>query len=128
MRVITVAALTMLALTAPATAQSLENGEDVFKKCRACHAVGPSAKNMVGPLLNGLEGRKAGTIAGFNYTEANKSSGFTWDAATFAKYIKDPRGVIPGTKMVFAGIKDETDIKDLWAYLKQFQADGSIKK
>ena len=126
-RLLTAVAL-CAALCAPAAAQSLENGEEVFKKCRACHSIGPGAKNMVGPLLNGLAGRKSGTIEGFNYSDANKNSGLTWDDATFAKYIKDPRGVMPGTKMVFAGIKDETDIKDLWAYLKQFQADGSIKK
>jgi cytochrome c len=86
--------------------------------------VGETAKNGVGPVLNGLFGRKSGTIENFNYTEANKNSGITWDDATFADYIKDPRSKIPGTKMVFAGIKNEQEIKDLTAFLKQFKADG----
>jgi cytochrome c len=86
--------------------------------------VGETARNGVGPVLNGLFGRKAGTIEGFTYTDANKNSGITWDEATFADYIKDPRSKIPGTKMVFAGIKNEQEIKYLTAFLKQFKADG----
>ena len=70
-------------------------------------------------------GRKSGTYEGYSYTDANKNSGIVWDEAIFAKYIKDPKGVIPGTKMSFAGLKDETDINDLLAFLKQYKADGS---
>ena len=77
-----------------------------------------------GPILNGLFGRKAGTIEGFNYSEANKSSGITWDEATFREYIKNPKAKIPNTKMVFAGLSDDQDIDDLIAYLKQFGPDG----
>jgi cytochrome c len=116
-----------LAFAAPAQAGDTANGEDVFKKCRACHQVGAAAKNAVGPLLNGLFGRKAGTIEGFSYSEANKSSGLTWDEATFAKYIKDPRGAMPGNKMAFVGLKNEKDVADLIAFLKQFDAAGSKK-
>ena len=78
-------------------------------------------------MLNGLEGRKSGTIEGYNYTEANKNSGITWDEDVFREYIKDPRAKIPGTKMVFAGIKSENEIASLWAYLKQFDAKGEKK-
>lgn len=120
---------TLLAFFAvtPAMAQDVENGEDVFKKCRACHQVGETAKNAVGPALNGLFGRKAGMVEGFAYSEANKNSGLTWDEATFANYIKDPRAAMPGNKMAFAGIKDAEDIKDLTAYLMQFDATGKKK-
>jgi cytochrome c len=109
---------------ASASAQDVAAGERSFAKCRACHQVGETARNGVGPMLNGLFGRKSGTIEGYNYSEANKNSGITWDEATFATYIQDPRARIPGTKMVFAGIKNEQEIKDLTAYLKQFGADG----
>ena len=67
-------------------------------------------------------------VAGFNYSDANKNSGIIWNEETFKEYIKDPRAKIPGTKMIFAGIKNEKEIKDLWAYIKQFDADGNIKK
>jgi cytochrome c len=113
------------AMLAPsARAQDAAAGEKVFAQCRACHQVGPTARNLVGPKLNGLFGRKAGTVDGYNYTDANKNSGITWNEAVFAEYIKNPRQKIPGTKMVYAGLKDEQRIKDLTAYLKQFDADG----
>jgi cytochrome c len=119
----------VLAVTpAVAMAQDPEAGKVVFNKCRACHQVGEGAKNMVGPVLNGLAGRKAGTIAGYNYSEANKNSGIVWDEPTFREYIKNPRAKIPGTKMVFAGLRDEKEISDLWAYLKQFGPDGKMVK
>jgi cytochrome c len=105
-------------------AQDVAAGEKVFAQCRACHQVGPAAKNAVGPVLNGLFGRKAGTVEGYNYSPANKNSGITWDEATFSEYIKDPKAKVPGTKMVYAGLKDEQRIKDLIAYLKQFDASG----
>lgn len=127
MRSLSVAVLlTALGLAVPgsAAAQDVAAGEKSFNKCRACHQVGEKARNIVGPMLNGLFGRKSGTIEGFNYTDANKNSGITWDEAAFAEYIKDPKARIPGTKMVFAGIKNEQEIKDLTAFLKQFGADG----
>ena len=118
-----VAALSGLA----AQAQDLAAGEQSFKKCLACHAVGEGAKNKVGPLLNGLEGRKSGTIEGYSYSEANKNSGITWSKDTFLDYIKDPRAKIPGTKMIFPGIKNETEATNLWAYLASFDASGKKK-
>ena len=127
MRRIAAATVLIVALPVMATAQDLENGKEVWNKCRACHQLGEGAKNMVGPVLNGLFGRKAGTVEGFNYSDANKNSGITWDEAVFAEYIKDPKAKIPGTKMAFAGIKKDDEIKDLTAYLKQFGTDGKKK-
>lgn len=119
------AAIAALAFSAHgAAAQDAAAGEKVFAKCRACHQVGETAKNGVGPVLNGLFGRKSGTVEGYNYSEANKNSGLTWDEATFREYIKNPKAKIPGTKMVFAGLTNEKEIDDLVAYLKQFGADG----
>lgn len=108
-----------------AKAQDTAAGEGVFRQCRACHAVGPEARNLVGPVLNGLEGRKTGTIEGFAYSPANKNSGIVWNEAVFKEYIANPLAKIPGTKMQFIGIKSEKDAGDLWAYLKHFKADGS---
>lgn len=102
-------------------------GEKVFLKCRACHQVGETAKNAVGPKLNGLFGRPAGSIEGYTYSAANKNSGLTWDEATFRDYIKAPLAKIPGTKMVFPGLKSETETDDIVAFLKQFDADGKKK-
>jgi cytochrome c len=110
-----------------AAAQDATNGESVFKQCAICHAVGPGAQNKIGPELNGLDGRHSGSAANFNYSDANKNSGIVWDEATFKQYIANPRAMIPGTKMPFAGLKDVQQINDLWAYLKQFNADGSTK-
>jgi len=114
----------VIATSAGASAQDLEDGKAVWNKCRACHQVGEGAKNLVGPLLNGLFGRKAGTIEGFNYSEANKNSGIVWDEPTFREYIKNPKAKIPNTKMVFVGLSDEKDIEDLLAFLRQYGPDG----
>ncbi len=107
-----------------AKAQDAEAGAKVFNQCRACHQIGETAKNLIGPKLNGLIGRKAGAIEGFAYSTANKDSGITWDEATFAEYIRDPRGKIPGTKMTFAGLKNDGQVADLIAFLKQYDEDG----
>lgn len=114
------------ALVSPAQAQDAAAGEKVFLQCRACHQVGETAKNGVGPQLNGiLSGqRKAGTAAGYTYSNAYKALDKTWTEENFRVYIKDPRGVTPGTKMVYPGLKDEARINDLVAYLKQFGMDG----
>ena len=111
-----------------ALAQDVAAGETSFRKCAPCHSIGPDAANKVGPLLNGLDGRKSGTVAEFNYSDANKASGITWSEAVFKEYIKDPRAKVPGTKMVFAGIKSEREVGDLWAYVSQFDKDGNVKK
>ena len=107
-----------------ANAQDVAAGEKSFNKCRACHQVGESARNIIGPVLNGLIGRKTGTIDGYSYSDANRNSGLVWDETVFAEYIRDPKAKIPGTKMMFSGIKGEQEIKDLTAFLKQFGNDG----
>lgn len=119
-------AVAMLALAlcvASAAAQdgNADEGAEVFKKCRACHDVGPAAKNKVGPLLNDIIGRPAGTIEGFSYSDANKaagSKGLVWTEDVMFKYLENPLTFMPGTKMAFAGLKDVQDRKDLIAYLK----------
>ena len=100
-------------------------GKAVFNQCKACHQVGPEAKNGVGPILNGIVGRKAGEGASYNYSDANKNSGLTWDEATLRAYLTDPKAKVPGTKMIFPGIKREKQLDDLMAYLKGIKADGS---
>ena len=130
MRKLTLSALVIIASSAAASAalaQDAAAGKTVFNKCLACHAIGEDAKNKVGPELNGLDGRKSGTVPDYNYSDANKNSGITWNEAQFKEYIKDPRAKVPGTKMAFAGIKNEKEVNDLWAYVSQFDKDGKIK-
>jgi cytochrome c len=105
-------------------AQDAAAGEKVFNKCRACHQVGEAAKNAVGPVLNGIVGRKAGSVEGYNYTDANKNSHLTWDEATLQDYLKNPKAKVPGTKMIFPGLTKESEIADVIAFLKQFGPDG----
>jgi cytochrome c len=124
MRSFVLSAALLLAGFSQAQAQDAAAGEKVFAQCRACHQVGENAKNAVGPVLNGLFGRHSGSVEGYNYSPANKNSGITWDEATFREYIQNPRAKIPGTKMIYAGLKDEQKINDLVAYLKQFNAQG----
>ena len=108
-------------------AQDAAAGEQVFKRlCSPCHEIGQGAKIKLGPPLNGVDGRKSGTFDGFNNSSANKSSGITW-SETFSKYIRAPMQDMPGTRIAFVGIKMDKDIADLWAYLKQFEADGAKK-
>ena len=133
MRTMLFAGLAMISMTVSsnlgtAWAQDVAAGEKSFRKCLPCHSIGPAAQNKVGPEQNGLDGRTAGTVAGYTYSEANKKSGIVWNDATFKEYIADPRAKIPGTKMIFPGIKDPKEAGDLWAYIKQFDAEGNIKK
>ena len=109
--------------SAPAQEGNAEEGAEVYKKCRACHDVGPEAKNKVGPLLNGIIGRQAGTIEGYNYSDANKQAGakgLVWTEQVMLKYLENPLAFMPGTKMAFAGLKDEQDRRDVIAHLKKF--------
>jgi cytochrome c len=124
----TVAALIIHASACAALAQDLANGQHAFNKCLPCHSIGPGAGNKIGPELDGLDGRRSGIVANFSYSDANKNSGIVWNEATFKEYIQDPQAKVPGTKMTFAGIKNDNEINDLWAYIKQFDADGNIKK
>ena len=119
--------VTSLIAASGARAQDADAGKTSFNKCMACHAVGDGAKNKVGPVLNGLDGRKSGTVEGYSYSDANKNSGITWNKEQFLDYIKDPKAKIPNTKMAFAGIKNEKEANDLWAFLAQYDKDGKTK-
>jgi cytochrome c len=127
MKGLAIFAVAIAASTGAALAGDVAAGQTSYKKCAPCHDVGETAKNKVGPILNGLDGRKSGTIAGYNYSDANKNSGITWNEATFKDYIKDPKAKIPGTKMVFPGIKTEKEAEDLWSFLQQYGQDGKKK-
>ena len=130
MKRLTLSALVAIASSLAASmafAQDVAAGKTSFNKCMACHAIGEGAKNKVGPELNGLDGRHSGTAEGYSYSDANKNSGITWKEAQFKDYIKDPKAKIPGTKMVFAGIKNEKEAGDLWSFLAQYHADGKTK-
>jgi len=130
MKKLALSALVVIVLSAEAStalAQDVAAGKTSFNKCMACHAIGEGAKNKVGPELNGLDGRKAGTAPDYTYSDSNKNSGITWSETEFKEYIKDPKAKIPGTKMAFAGIKNEKEINDLWAFLAQYDKDGKTK-
>jgi cytochrome c len=128
MRTWAVAGLFLAASTGMSAAQDVGAGEQVFKRmCFACHDVGEGAKVKLGPPLNGLDGRKAGTFEGFNYSNANKSSGIVWNKEQFDKYIRAPMQVMPGTRMAFVGLKNDKDVADIWAFLAQFGPDGKKK-
>jgi cytochrome c len=130
MKKLTLSALVVIASSAAASsalAQDAAAGKTSFNKCMACHAIGDGAQNKVGPQLNGLDGRKSGTAPDYSYSEANKNSGITWNDAQFKEYIKEPKAKIPGTKMSFAGIKNEKEADDLWAFISQYDKDGKTK-
>ena len=127
LKVLMISALSLTASSAVAVAGDVAAGQTSFKKCAPCHDVGETAKNKVGPELNGLDGRKSGTAEGYSYSDANKNSGITWNKDQFLDYIKDPKAKIPGTKMAFAGIKSEKEANDLWAFLAQYDKDGKTK-
>ncbi|HEX5600340.1 MAG TPA: cytochrome c family protein [Hyphomicrobiaceae bacterium] len=113
----------LVAALGPAAAQDAENGEQVFRKCRACHQIGEGARNTVGPQLNNIVGRTAGSVEGYNYSKANKKAaddGLVWTEENLMAYLEDPRKFMPGTKMVFPGLRDEKERKDVIAFLKKF--------
>ena len=127
MKALVLAAVAIGATMGAAQAQDLAAGEQSFRKCLPCHSVGEDARNKIGPVLNGIDGRKSGTVPDYSYSDANKKAEITWGEATFKEYIQNPMAKVKGTKMAFAGIKNEKEIADLWAYLKQFKADGAKK-
>ncbi len=127
---ITTVALAWIILVAgigTSKAQDAAAGEKVFNQCKACHQIGETAKNTIGPVLNGLVNRKAGTVAGYNYSDANKNSGLTWDEPTLTEYLANPKAKVPGTKMTFLGLKKEADVQNVIAYLKTFNDNGTKK-
>jgi cytochrome c len=112
------AAALALTLGGPARADGdAAKGEKVFAKCKTCHEIATD-KNKVGPTLQGVIGRKAGTVAGFKYSEAMVNSGVTWDVATITEYVAKPKEFIAGNKMAFAGLKKADEIQDLVAYIQ----------
>ena len=122
------AAVASMALTVPAFADGdVAAGRTAYTQCRPCHQVGPDAQNSVGPTLNGIYGRKAGEVPNYNYSDANKNSGITWDAATLKVYLKDPKAKVPGTKMAFPGLPNDKDEDNVIAYLASFGPDGKTK-
>jgi cytochrome c len=123
------AVATLLVATADlAQAQDAAAGEKDFIVCRACHQVGPNAKIAVGPVLNGIIGRKAGTYPGYTYSPANKDSGIVWTPEELDKYLAAPQSVVPHTKMIFPGLKDDQKRKNVIAYLEQFGPEGEKKQ
>lgn len=118
MRTFVLAAALVAAMPVAAQATDAEAGKAVFGKCKACHQTGPGAKNVVGPHLDGVFGRVAGSLPDFKYSDALKNSGITWDEAKLHEWLKDPKKLVPGNKMVFMGLKDDADIDNLIAYLK----------
>ena len=108
----------LASMPAPYNVADLANGKKQFARCRSCHTLGEGQAEMTGPNLHGLFGRKAGTHGGYNYSDALKAAGFNWDYARLDEWIEHPREEIPGTKMSFAGLKDEEDRRDLIAWLK----------
>jgi cytochrome c len=121
-------ATALAASSGSSLAQDATAGEQVFRRvCMPCHDIGTEAKVKLGPPLNAIDGRKAGTFEGYNYSEANKSSGISWNESDFTSYIRAPMQSMPGTRMAFVGLKNDKDITDLWAYLRQFGPDGQKK-
>ena len=112
------ALLLLQAGTALAEEGDPAKGKQVFAKCQVCHSI-EAGVNKIGPSLHGVYGRKAGTLAGYNYTDAMKNSGFTWGEKTLDTYLTNPRKVVPGTRMVFVGLPKEQDLLNVIAYLKQ---------
>jgi len=117
----------LLAMAGAAAGQDAAAGEKDFVVCRACHQVGPGAKSAVGPVLNGVVGRKAGTYPGYTYSDANRDSGLVWTPEELDKYLTSPQAVVPHTKMIFPGLKDDKKRKNVIAYLEQFGPDGEKK-
>ena len=115
-----------LVLGAPAYAADgdVAGGRTAYNQCRPCHQIGADAQNSVGPVLNGVFGRKAGEYKDYNYSDANKASGITWDEANLREYLKNPRAKVPGTKMIFPGITREAQMDNIIAFLKQLKANG----
>jgi cytochrome c len=108
----------VLATAASAQAQNADNGKTVFRQiCGVCHAA-VSGKTLIGPTLFGVVGRKSGSVEGYQYSDGNRAANLTWDTATLDRYLTDPRGVVPGTKMTYAGLRDEQKRHDLIAYLE----------
>jgi cytochrome c len=122
-----IAAIVLGVSISTVSAQDIPAGEISFSRCLGCHAIGANAKNKIGPQLNGIDGRKCGTVDGYTYSAGNRDCAFTWNEAVFVEYIRDPKAKIPGTKKSISGIRDATEARNVWAYLRQFGPDGRMK-
>ena len=118
MKKLALAVVVLAAAAGSAKAQDVAAGEQSFRKCLPSHSVGEDARNKIGPILNGIDGRKSGSAEGYNYSEANKKAEITWGEASFKEYIQSPATKVPGTKMAFAGLVKEQDRADVIAYLR----------
>jgi cytochrome c len=105
------------ALPEPFVRADLENGRQVFARCRSCHTISDGGPDMTGPNLHGVFGRGAGEKAGFNYSKALREADFGWDPQALDQWLQNPRTFLPGNKMSFAGIPDAEDRRDVIAYL-----------
>jgi cytochrome c len=114
-------------IAASAEAADPKAGAEVFAICQTCHQIGENAENSLGPQLNGVIGRKAGSIADFDYSDAMRSAGLVWDRANLASFLRDPARKVPGTKMSFTGLDSDEDVDNVLAFLGQFDADGDRK-
>ncbi|MFC7400514.1 c-type cytochrome [Chelatococcus sp. GCM10030263] len=121
------ATLALFALAAPAQAQDAAAGEKLFLRCKACHQIGENAKNVLGPELNGVVGRKAASVEGYSYSKGLSGADFNWDEAKLTEWLHNPKKMIPGTKMIFPGFPKDQDVKNVIAYLEQFGPDGKKK-
>jgi len=119
--------LALFTTTTVARAQDSVAGQNSFTLCAICHAVGEGAQHKLGPILNGIDGRRSGSAPGYDYSDAMKNAGIVWSEATFKEYIANPAAKVPGTKMTLSFTKGDKDATDLWAYVKQFGPDGKIK-
>jgi cytochrome c len=99
-------------------------GAMVFTQCSACHTVGPGAQKSIGPVLNGVLGRRSATSAGYRYSGPMRNAALVWDEPTLARFLRGPERMLPGTKMVFPGLTSDQEVADVIAYLKQYGADG----
>jgi len=114
-----IAALLLTSVATTAHAADVDAGKVVFNRCKICHTVETGGRHTLGPNLHGIYSRKAATIEGFQYSDALKNSGIIWDDETLARYIHDPKDAIPGNRMAFPGIKNEEEMENLLAYLKE---------
>jgi cytochrome c len=114
-------------LAAPAFAQGdPEDGEKVFRKCKACHQIGAGSVNRVGPVLTGVVGRPIASVEDFSYSDAfqeQAETGMVWDEGNLTAYLTNPKEFIPGNKMAFAGLRKEEDVQNVLAYLETFPSE-----
>lgn len=113
--------IAMIASTVPSWAQGAQRGAQAFNRCRACHEIGPNARNKAGPALTGVVGRKAASVPGFKYSAAMKkaaANGLVWTDEKLAAYLESPDTFLPNGVMVFAGVKDQGQVEDIIAYMK----------